>query len=371
MYSKIRNFLFNGFSSDCVVCAIGPTLKFATFFGTFQGSYNCIHLNSKKSTKTEFKICKTAVIYSECLMVLLLATIMWYIYLIFTKYQNQELIIMELLADTVFCTGGVFVIFSQLSKRKNRVHELNAWVHIFRIRHKYGIHTILDVKETRRIRILGIIHCIFAVVGISFYALFVFTRPYDEQALWTSIRRPIAIIVVLVQTTIIFQFNVEGMFMYSIFRNCHKSLELQMIGHLNDSNHDSETKEFNTILLLKRNLLENKIQLTRRLHTTVNKNYLYMANVLCQLFIWWLLLLILVLILNCYIFACMWKLGQYNAYASVLVLRTTTVICMTIYFLAVVEKTSRVVSYYRNLRYQHLYISRECLLGSCKNSIVN
>ncbi|KAF2900674.1 hypothetical protein ILUMI_05510 [Ignelater luminosus] len=279
MCSKLYNYIFNGTPSNCVICAIGPILRFATFFGTFSGSYSCVHLNSDENTKVEFKNNSIAFAYSECLMLLVLAVIIQHFYLLFTEYIGQKLIVMELLADIFFFTGGLITLLYNALKRKTRIHELNAWMHILQTGYIYGVNTILDIKETRRIRVFGMINCLIIAIGLFFYTLYVFTRPFDGILSWTTIRRPIAVIAISVQVTTIIQFNVEAIFIESLFKNCHKLLKLQMIDHLDNLiKCSSRIKEFNVMLLLRKDQIETRMQMTRRLHGAIYKNCSYMTN---------------------------------------------------------------------------------------------
>lgn len=344
MHSKLFNYLYKENPSDCIVCAIGPTLKFAAFFGTFSGSCNCIHMKSKKILKTEFKLSKVAVIYNQCLMLLILATIIWYFYLLSTQFNDRKYVVMELFAEICFCTGALIALLCHSVKSKSRIHELNAWVHILQSRCKYGISTLLDVKETRRIRVLAISHCLIVTVGILVFATYAFTRSYDEFCSWTTLRRPVAILAAFVQISTTINYNLEIIFIHSLFRNCHKSLKVEMTKHLDIADYVSKNSEFNNSFQLKGSHIEIKMQMTRRLHTAIYENYMYIADVLNTFFLWWFLLLILTIIFNCYIVVSVRNMGAYNTYIPVILLRTMTLISVMTCFLEIVEKAAHVVS---------------------------
>lgn len=339
MRSKFHDYLFNRNPSDCVVCAIGPTFKFASLFGTFLGSYSCIHLKRNKDLKTEFKTSKAAVVYNQILMLLLLAAMVWFVYLISSRLQEQKFVIMELLAEIFYCTGGFITLLFHALKFKCRNFELNTWVRVLQSRCKYGLNSILDVKETRRIRVLGIIHCLIIAVAILCCCLYASVRSYDTLISSGTVRRPIAILAGFVQATAIFNFNVEIIFVDSLLRNCYKSLQLQMIDHL-------DQKESNKIPTQRRNQIEIKIQMTRRIHTSIYGTCMYLGKVMNTFFLWWFELLVLAVIFNCYLLASMLSLDAYNDYVFAIVMRTMILVCVMTYFLTSVEKASNVVSAY-------------------------
>lgn len=333
---------------DCIVCCLDPIFKYNLIFGIFPIKCTCKH--SRKPTEDcEFKTSIPSLIYAYFIATLIFLTIVWYIYLLVTEFKENGMLAMEILAETLYCAGGLSVVTNHIFKNYIRKYDLKGWAVIVANRKIYGIHTMINAKKTGEIRLLSFLYIFGMTIIVAGISSFTLTRSYDELYSWTTIRRPVSILVGFIQVSVVLQFSIEGVVVRSIMKTSHMFLKIYMKGY---ASYTSRYKLIDYMREHSRNVIFlQQLQRIQRLQSAVYQNLKFASDILRPSFILWFCLVLCSMILSIYVFITTWVIGlEDNRFILLLVLRTTTMCVIMVYLLWQIEKLAIIVStYYCNL----------------------
>lgn len=270
-----------------------------------------------------------------------MAAITWYAYLIATA--ENRMLIMELLAETFYALAGLIVIFNRTIKNGDIVTAMNGWVALIENRKRYGIATVLSAQQVSRIRLVAFVYIAVITVTVVAISSITVTRSYDNYFSWTTVRRPVCIVVGFIQVIVIFHFSLEMIMVRTVFESANDAIKSRMDDYLAYV----RLRNANFLSAQKKRCdghFQTKLQGLTRLHSAVYFNFRFMTNGFRTSFMVWFCLMLSAMIFNCYIFIVAKAIGYFSEFILLLELRTVAMVGTSIYWLWNIEKLTKVVS---------------------------